>query len=691
MMRESVLIAIYNMKGGVAKTTSALEFAYHLVQDGFKVLLVDADMQANLTTNIMMASVVPKDLIDSPGADEFEEKYDCRWKDIQKREVEDGVFQTFHKILEQCTGARVYLRKSGVDSIISKIKPLSAEGIDYIAGHMETAELEERISEGFRVPARYPVPALVTNVFREYANQNKYDFVIIDLGCTLTATVKSVLLGSDYIISPFKCERSCVTAAEIVMKKLRDWHTKSAADSVADILASTGAEGATPAAQADEISIELKGTPHFLGAFPVGVRVIDHRMRKIAQAYSLRIGEIFDRYETDIKRFHHATGLTRPNLELLRDLWVESSESSGLRAEGGGSVLTPSIPCMSLWYDKWKGLDFPRGSVFAGGVGQGFLTKAKRIKSEYQKILRALVYNMQEADKVYISGKSKGLFVGGAGSLDSESDEAPVDSEGAGKKRRRLGREVQGLMSAPEWNPDHFSSPAINRVRKMPALDTGSPFGFYHTAAPFKDATLVGGRLLKTMLDKWSGESDRVLKKVLKLSRESFKSSAGQQQFNAVAAASGFSLHDVPGDGNCFFHALLHQLQMRCPELPALADDLGYDHKALRARATEALLARDDLHDFIDNPDALLAKVSADREWADDFVISTLARALRITIVLINSDGNQPTIIAGGEDATVYLGYQVGIHFQSLDGDPSAALSAMVAAKHASGAAPAPM
>jgi len=37
---RTILLAIYNMKGGVGKTTSALEMGYLLVRDGFKVLLV---------------------------------------------------------------------------------------------------------------------------------------------------------------------------------------------------------------------------------------------------------------------------------------------------------------------------------------------------------------------------------------------------------------------------------------------------------------------------------------------------------------------------------------------------------------------------------------------------------------------------------------------------------------------------
>ncbi|MDC7292277.1 MULTISPECIES: ParA family protein [unclassified Butyrivibrio] len=166
------IIAFSNQKGGVAKTTSSYAMAVGLAKRGYKVLVVDADPQENLsmTAGIDLNEIDP-DPEDIESLTEDEQKY-----------FYDNV------------PAKLFEVMSGDKDINKAIIPIQ-ENLDLIIGGIDLASADMT----FNMVAR---ERLIKNAFKKI--KKEYDFCVFDCSPALGVVLMNILTVADEVIIPLE-------------------------------------------------------------------------------------------------------------------------------------------------------------------------------------------------------------------------------------------------------------------------------------------------------------------------------------------------------------------------------------------------------------------------------------------------------------------------------------------------------
>ena len=150
----SKIISIANQKGGVGKTTTAINLAAGLAYAGKKVLLVDADPQANASSGL----------------------------GIEIRDLNNTIYE--------CLVDEITPQKAVIETSVPNLHLIPSH-IDLVGAEIEMQNLENRETRMKRVLSQI---------------RSEYDYILIDCSPSLGLITINALTASDSVIIPVQCE-----------------------------------------------------------------------------------------------------------------------------------------------------------------------------------------------------------------------------------------------------------------------------------------------------------------------------------------------------------------------------------------------------------------------------------------------------------------------------------------------------
>ncbi|HEY0141317.1 MAG TPA: AAA family ATPase [Thermoanaerobaculia bacterium] len=196
-----ISLSFFNNKGGVGKTTLACNVAAFMAERSeprLRVLIVDADPQCNATQLIL---------------------------------GEEKVTKLYAAEATQSTLAGVLMPISHGEAVIDKnITPLSAAdnrfGVDLLPGHPHMSLVEDRLATEWGKVMGGDVGGIrKTNWCRQLLEgvKESYDLVIFDLGPSLGALNRTVLIGVDAFVTPMGCDIFSIMGIKNISEWLTAW------------------------------------------------------------------------------------------------------------------------------------------------------------------------------------------------------------------------------------------------------------------------------------------------------------------------------------------------------------------------------------------------------------------------------------------------------------------------------------
>ena len=167
------IVSIVNQKGGVGKTTTAINLAAGLVEAGKKVLVVDLDPQGNASTGLGIA-------------------------------LDDREYTTYELLLEDIPVSDV-VQKTSIDglSIVPATIDLSSADIELISNEKRSYLLHDALRQ-------------------TQMDQFGFDYIMIDCPPSLNLLTVNALIASDSVLVPLQSEFFALEGLSQLMLTIRE-------------------------------------------------------------------------------------------------------------------------------------------------------------------------------------------------------------------------------------------------------------------------------------------------------------------------------------------------------------------------------------------------------------------------------------------------------------------------------------
>lgn len=190
-------IAFFNNKGGVGKTTLLCNLAAYLsINNSKKILIIDADPQSNSTAYLLEDT-------------QIEEVYNS----------EESSHNNIYQYYESVSRGKGFSEKK---PFIKKSKRFK---VDLLPGHPKFALREDLLSKDWSDGLSGSERGLQTTfTFKHLLAQfNEYDFIFVDMGPSLGAINRSIILTTDYFLTPMSVDLFSIMAIENIKTSLDIW------------------------------------------------------------------------------------------------------------------------------------------------------------------------------------------------------------------------------------------------------------------------------------------------------------------------------------------------------------------------------------------------------------------------------------------------------------------------------------